>query len=82
MSRRPSPISQGQLLGQAAQRVAKAVRAGERPGVLAKDEQGEFVTKPATLSLMERLLVRGGAMPAPAPVPAPKKRGRPRKEAK
>lgn len=82
MSRRPSPISPGQIQAQAVQHVAKAVRAGERPGVFAKDAKGDFVMKPAPLSLMERLLVRGGAVPAPAPVPAPKKRGRPRKEAK
>lgn len=82
MSRRPSPVSPGQLRGQAAQRVTKAVIAGERPVVAGKDEQGEIALKPAPLSLMERLLVRGGAMPAPAPVPASKKRGRPRREAK
>lgn len=46
------------------------------------DEEGPRVVKRKTLTLIERLLVRGGAMPAPAPVPAPKKRGRPRKEAK
>lgn len=33
-------------------------------------------------SLLQRLLVRGGAVPAPLPVPAPKKRGRPSKGSK
>lgn len=46
------------------------------------DGDGPRTRARTTLTLIERLLVRGGAMPAPAPVPAPKKRGRPRKEAK
>lgn len=63
-------------------------KVGKSPGEMlpttevAMDAEGAFVRKRQTLTLMERLLVRGGAMPAPAPVPAPKKRGRPRKEAK
>ena len=46
-----------------------------------QDAEGGYTRKRQTLTLIEKLLIRGGAMPSPAPLPAPKKRGRPRKEA-
>lgn len=47
----------------------------------ARDKEGVYIRPRQTLTLVEKLMVRAGAMPAPAAAPAaaPRGRGRPRK---
>jgi hypothetical protein len=81
MSRRVRFVTGG-LSGSVGAKVGKSPGETLPTTETATDAEGAYTRKRKTLTLIERLLVRGGAMPAPPPVPAPKKRGRPRKEAK
>ncbi|PIF25932.1 hypothetical protein CLU88_0764 [Acidovorax sp. 56] len=81
MSRRVRFVTGG-LAGSMGPKVGKSPGETLPTTETATDAEGTYTRQRKTLTLIERLLVRGGAMPALPPVPAPKKRGRPRKEAK